>query len=297
MKAFPGDPARRGQYLSLGPAGFHTLAYNEWGNFNADKTCICVHGLTRNSRDFDWLAASLAQTGDRRIVCPDIVGRGDSDYLPPVSIHAYGYPQYISDSTALLAHLKAEAVDWIGTSMGGLIGMFLAAYPHTPIKSLVLNDIGPFIPKAAIKKLQSYVGNDLMFPTLWAVEEYLRGIHAPFGILTDEQWRHMALHTARKTSNGYTLAYDPSIGKALRSVEAQDIDLWTIWDQIICPILIIRGAESDLLLPHTVEEMRKRGPGRKGLVTVIEIKEAGHAPGLRAPDQINAIQNWLAKQA
>lgn len=296
MEGFPGEPARSGHCLGLGPAGFHTLAYKEWGDSNAHKTCICVHGLTRNSRDFDWLAASLIQAGDRRIVCPDIIGRGDSDYLPPVSMHAYGYPQYISDSTALLAHLKVEAVDWIGTSMGGLIGMFLAAYPRTPIKSLVLNDVGPFIPKAAIEELQSYVGSDLMFPTLLAAEEYLRRIHVPFGILTDEQWHHMALHTARKTPNGYTLAYDQNIGKVLRALEPQDVDLWAIWDQVTCPTLVIRGAESNLLLPHTVAEMQKRGPGRQGLVTVIEVKGAGHAPGLRAPDQINAIRDWLARQ-
>lgn len=297
MDAFPGDPTRSDHYLSLGPAGFHTLAYKEWGHSRAQKTCICVHGLTRNSRDFDWLAASLMQAGDRRIVCPDIIGRGESDYLSPVSMHAYGYPQYISDSTALLAHLNAEDVDWIGTSMGGLIGMFLAAYPHTPIRSLVLNDVGPFIPKAAIEKLQSYVGNDVMFPTLLAVEEYLRHIHAPFGVLTDEQWHHMALHTARKMPTGYTLAYDPNIGKVLRALEAQDVDLWAIWDQITCPTLVIRGTESNLLLPDTVREMQKRGPGRRGLVSVIEIKGAGHAPGLRAPNQIDAIRSWLVRQA
>lgn len=297
MEAFPNGPVRDGRYLSLGPAGPHSLAYKEWGSPTARKTSICVHGLTRNSRDFDWIAASLVKAGDRRVICPDVVGRGDSDYLPPSSVHAYGYPQYINDATALLTHLNIKAVDWIGTSMGGLIGMFLAAYSQTPIRSLVLNDVGPFIPKGAIEKLQNYVGKNLIFSSLSAVEEYVRCMYAPFGKLTDEQWRHMALHTARKISGGYTLAYDQNIGEALRMIEAQDIDLWAIWDQVTCPVLVIRGAESDLLLPDTVREMQKRGPGRHGLVTAIEVTGAGHAPGLRASDQVDAICSWLTQQA
>lgn len=297
MEVVSNGPVRDGRYLGLGPAGPHSLVYKEWGNPAAGKTSICVHGLTRNSRDFDWVAAGLIKAGDRRVICPDVVGRGDSDYLLPSSAHAYGYPQYISDATALLKHLNVKAVDWIGTSMGGIIGMFLAAYPDAPIKSLVLNDVGPFIPKAAIEKLQSYVGSDLVFSSLSAVEEYVRRIYAPAGRLTDEQWRHMALHTVRKTDEGYILAYDQNIGKALRLIEPQDIDLWAIWDQVTCPTLVIRGAESGLLLPDTVEEMQRRGPGRYGLVTTMEVTGAGHAPGLRAPDQVDAVCSWLAQQA
>lgn len=297
MEAFSNGSVRDGRYLSLGPAGPHSLAYREWGNPMARKTSICVHGLTRNSRDFDWVAAALIKVEDRRVICPDVIGRGDSDYLPPSSAHFYGYPQYTNDAMALLAHLNVKVVDWIGTSMGGLIGMFLAAHSSKPISSLVLNDVGPFIPKLAIEKLQSYVGKDLVFSTFTAVEEYLRRIYASFGKLTDEQWRHMALHTARKTSGGYTLAYDQNIGEVLRTIVAQDIDLWAIWDQIACPVLVIRGAESDLLLPDTVTEMQRRSPGRYGLVTAMEVTGAGHAPGLRAPEQVDAICSWLARQA
>ncbi|MEZ5648271.1 MAG: alpha/beta hydrolase [Alphaproteobacteria bacterium] len=296
MAVFPGNPAREGQCLSLGPAGFHTLAYVEWGQREAMRTIICAHGLTRNARDFDWLAASLGKIENWRIICPDVVGRGRSDHLAPTAIHAYNYPQYLFDAATLLAHLNARYVDWIGTSMGGLIGMFLAAYPGTPIQRLVLNDVGPFIPKQAIERIQRYIGDaNQSFLSIEAVEKYLRQIYAPFGELTDAQWRHMAIHSARETSKGYILAYDPNIGTALGATQIQDVDLWSVWEQINCPILLIHGVKSDLLLSQTVREMLARGPGAKGLVEVLEVREAGHAPALRNDEQINAIQNWLLK--
>lgn len=273
----------------LGPNGFHSVAYTEWGPPAGRPALVCAHGMTRNGRDFDLLAAAME---DRyRVACPDVVGRGRSDWLAD---HAgYGYPQYASDMAALIARLDVAAVDWVGTSMGGLIGMILAARTDTPIRRLVINDIGPFIPKAFLSRLRRYVGTDPRFPDLAALEAYLREVHAPFGDLEDGQWRHLAAHGNRALEEGgYGLAYDPAIARAaFTGDEPEDVMLWEIWDRVQCPVLLLRGAESDLLLPETVAEMKTRGPR----MDVVEIPGCGHAPALMAADQIAIVRDWLAK--
>ena len=182
----------------LGPHGFHRIVYREWGEPDHPHVVVCVHGLTRNSRDFDPLAAHLAKR--RRVICPDIAGRGESPWLPHPG--DYGYPLYLSDMAALIARAGVETVDWVGTSMGGLIGMFLAAQPGNPIRRLVMNDVGPLVPKAALERLASYVGVDPAFDGLPQLEQYLRQICAPFGPLTDAQWQHLARHSARQRDHG-----------------------------------------------------------------------------------------------
>ena len=276
---------KESSYLGLSPAGFHRIAYVEWGA--SDNTpLLCVHGLTRNGRDFDHLAQALA--GDYRVVCPDVVGRGRSDWLPDGSL--YGYPQYLADMTALIARVSNGPVDWIGTSMGGLIGMMMAAQRGTPIRRLVINDVGPFIPRAALERLASYVGGNPSFNGIDELEAYLRKVAAPFGPLTDAEWRHLATHSARTLpSGGFGLAYDPAIGNAFRDQPLQDVDLWAVWDRIRCPVLLLRGVDSDLLLAETAEEMTRRGPR----ATVVEVAECGHAPALMDPAQIAAIRDWL----
>ena len=164
------------------------MAYREWGAPEAGRVVVCVHGLTRNGRDFDALAAALAGAGCR-VVCPDVVGRGDSDWLGDPA--GYGFPRYLADMTVLLARLEAEAVDWVGTSMGGLIGMMLAAQPGAPIRRLVINDVGPFIPLAALERIGGYVGRAPVFADLGAAEAYLRDVYAAMGALSDLQWRHL----------------------------------------------------------------------------------------------------------
>ncbi|MEZ5669509.1 MAG: alpha/beta hydrolase [Alphaproteobacteria bacterium] len=278
-------------FLGLTAAGFHKVAYTEWGP--ADDPCpvVCVHGLTRNGRDFDALAGRLAAAG-RRVVCPDVVGRGRSMWLTDPA--GYGYPQYCADMAALIARLDVEAVDWVGTSMGGLIGMFLAAGLRSPIRRLVMNDIGPLIPGAFLGRLAAYVGKPVRFDTLEQGEAYLREIHAPFGTLTDAQWRHLADHSLQHMRGGYyILGYDPKIGDAFRAQgDPQDVALWEAWARVDAPVLAVRGARSDLLSAETVAQMKRTH--RSGRVAEFVVADAGHAPALMDDGQIAAVEAWLA---
>lgn len=273
--------------LCLSSDGFHRMAYTQWGRPTTDGVVLCVHGLTRNSRDFDFLASALER--DYCVVCSDMPGRGKSDWLT----HAgdYGYPNYMMAITALLARLDVEQVDWVGTSMGGLLGMMLAAQPRSPIRRLVINDIGPFLPKEALQRLAVYVGADPRFATLEELEAYLREIHAPFGPLADAQWRFLAEHGHRQLpEGGFGLHYDPKIGDALRNRPIEDGKLWHVWEKVRCPVLLIRGTESDLLLTDTVAQMCH---GRSN-IEVVEIPGVGHAPLLASAMEIDAIVRWLA---
>jgi pimeloyl-ACP methyl ester carboxylesterase len=199
------------QFYGRGPGGFHRIAYAEWGQASVQPPVICVHGLTRNGRDFDYLARALEGNG-RHVFCPDMVGRGKSDWLPNPA--DYNYAQYLTDMTALVARTGAESVDWVGTSMGGLIGMLLAAEANTPIRRLVINDIGPFIPLVALKRRGAYVGQSPIFDDLEGVEKYMREVYAPFGDLSDENWQHLAHYGARAMPyNKLSLAWDPAIAQ------------------------------------------------------------------------------------
>ncbi len=272
-------------YLGLSVAGFHQLAYSSWGQ-PGGRVTLCVHGLTRNSHDFDYLAAQLAARG-RFVACPDVVGRGQSDWLPRPEL--YGYPQALADMTALLARLGATEVDWIGTSMGGLIGLMLAAQPHTPIRKLVLNDVGPFIPKAALERLAGYVGSNPHFADLTEAEAYFRRVHAPFGITQDEDWRDLTRHSVRvDPAGGYRLCYDPAIAHAFAG-PLVDVNLWPLWDLLNIPVLVLRGEESDLLLPDTALEMTRRGPRAQ----LVQYPNCGHAPALLDSSRIEPILMFL----
>ena len=291
---------RPGAVRCLSPGGFHPMAYREWGAPDAARVVICVHGLTRNGRDFDWLAASLAEAGCR-VVCPDVVGRGDSGWLADPA--GYGFPQYLADMTVLLARLEVEAVDWVGTSMGGLIGMMMAAQPGNPqsggpLRRLVLNDVGPFLPKAALERIAGYVGHDPRFADLAAAEAYVRDVHAGFGALADREWRHLAETSVVTAEEGegeggeagaLRLRYDPGIGTGFRARPVEDVDLWAVWDKVACPSLVLRGADSGLLLPETAAEMTRRGPRAE----LVEIAGCGHAPALMDPGQIALVRDWL----
>ena len=273
--------------LGLGAAGFHRIAYTDWGDPAAERVVVCVHGLTRNGRDFDRLAEHLAGRG-ARVVCPDIVGRGRSDWLANPA--GYTDPQYFADMTALIARLGAAEIDWVGTSMGGLIGMVMAALPNTPIRRLVLNDVGPFVPKASLERIGDYVGRDPIFEDVASVEAYLRFLYTGFGVLPDECWRAMAEHGHRMRSDGRLgLSYDPAIGNALKAGPVNDVMLWPLWSQIRCPVLALRGADSDLLLAETAGEMAKHGPKAQ----VVEIPGTAHAPSLMVDEQIALVSDFL----
>ena len=309
---------RLNHFASLGPHGFHRVAYTEWGNPRSDRLVVCVHGLTRNSRDFDELAEDFAGHG-HRVACMDVVGRGRSDWLEHKD--DYGFALYVSDAAAFLARVTATPaggfgallhalsgrggepkIDWIGTSMGGLIGMMLAAKPNSPIRRLVLNDVGPLVPWPALVRLKlATSGAGSRFASLDEVERHLRETCASFGPLRDSQWRHLAAYGAqRREDGGYDLAYDPAIVSTMRragnaGVEFGNdflfgIDLWPVWDAVKCPTLVLRGKESDLLLESTAKRMQDRGPR----ATVVEIPGVGHAPWLMSQDQIGIIRDFLA---
>jgi pimeloyl-ACP methyl ester carboxylesterase len=279
------EPRRR-TFRSLSAHGFHEVVYREWGHPESSRVVVCVHGLTRNGRDFDTLAAGLA---DRfRILCPDMPGRGDSQWLPDAN--DYVFPTYLTTLTALLAHADVERVSWIGTSMGGLLGMILAAQRDSPVARLVVNDIGPVIEPAALARIAGYVGLDPPFETFAALEAHIREVSASFGALTDEQWRHFAETTSRQTADGkWRLKYDPGIAIPFRSATQTGGDLWPIWDAIRCPTLLLRGAQSDLLSSSTAQAMRARGPTPQ----MIEFTGVGHAPMLLSADQIAPVAAFL----
>lgn len=276
---------RTHQLRCLGPHGFHRVTYYEWGDAENPRVVVCAHGLTRNGRDFDTLARALAP--QFRVVCPDVAGRGQSQWL--VHKQDYGYLVYLADMAAVVARTGADQVDWIGTSMGGLIGMMLAAQPETPIQRLLVNDVGPFIPRAALERLAQYVGKAPSFATLGELEQYLRIVMAPFGALTNEQWHHFATQSYRRNDDGsLSLSYDPDIAQAFAG-PLQDVLMWPVWDAIRCPTLVVRGKESDLLLRETAEEMTQRGPKAQ----LVEFDGIGHAPALMAEDQIAVVREFL----
>ena len=274
----------------LGKGGFHRMHYVEWGAPDARTVVICVHGLTRCSRDFDVLAGALQP--ELRVVCPDVVGRGKSDRLRDAL--DYTYAQYCSDMAALIARVTAgkgvRRVCWVGTSMGGIIGMLLASHPGSPIERLVVNDVGIIVPKAALARLAEYVGKDPRFASFAELAAYARTVSAPFGPLTDGQWDHLTRHTATQHADGsWGFSYDPRIGLPFRQSPLEDVNLLEFWDRITCPTLLIRGAESDLLPREVALEMTRRGPRPR----LAEFDGIGHAPMLMAADQIAVVRDFL----
>ncbi len=281
---------QRNAILGLSKSGFHSVSYLDWGEPDAAHVVVCVHGLTRNARDFDVLAGSLQS--ECRVVCPDVVGRGLSGWLADPA--DYAMPQYLADMTALLARITAHSppdvrIDWVGTSMGGLIGMLLAAQPETPIRRLVVNDVGPHLPKAALERIGTYVGKAPRFQSLDAAQRYVRTVSAAFGPLTDAQWRHLTEHSVQADpQGGWVMRYDPGIAFTFTQAQA-DVSLWPVWDCIRSPVLLLRGAQSDLLLRETALEMQRRGPD----TTLVEFPGIGHAPVLMDEDQVSVVRDFL----
>ncbi len=276
-------------YLGLSNEGFHRLYYREWGDPDNENVIICVHGVTRISHDFDVLAKKLCKK--YRVICPDIVGRGNSDWFG--NKENYNFIQYCADINALIAHLHAEKIHYLGTSMGGLIGMILAAMAHTPIESLILNDIGPDIKRTELRRMGEYIGRAPVFATKKELYEYCNRIYQGYGtLLTENQLKGMARYSAFKTDNGYRMHYDPKIGDAFRkNYSFFNFDLWKYWEEIECPVLIIRGSESTFFPRDVANKMIKSTSDAK----LVEIKGTGHAPPLKAPQEIRAIEAFYKK--
>ena len=268
-------------------AGLHRMAYTEWGERDNPKVLVCAHGLTRNGRDFDALARAMA--ADYRVICPDVVGRGRSDWLRD-SAH-YVFPQYVADLMVLLARLDVDRVHWLGTSMGGLLGMWIASQDDSPISRLVLNDVGPLIPVASLQLIGDYVGRAPKFATYEDAEKYVRLVSEPFGHLTDAQWRHLTEYSLQRADDGrLEMRYDPAIGDPFRrQISVGDVDLWPLYDAIRCPTLVVRGADSTVLTRATLQEMASRGPRPQ----TVEIPGVGHAPTFLDAQQIAAVRDFL----
>ena len=264
------------------------MAYTEWGDANNPQVLLCVHGLSRVGRDFDDLARALC--GEYRVVCPDVVGRGNSGRL--ADPRHYQIPQYVSDMVTLLARLNAAELHWVGTSMGGLIGMGLAALPASPVKLLVLNDVGPVLKADALKRIGEYLGKAPVFPDFAAAERYIRAVSASFGLTTDAQWKFLTEISLRPAPDGgFAMHYDPAIAVPFRDANtgSADIDLWPVYEAIRCPVLVTRGESSDLLSRETLKDMRERGPR----AATVEIPGVGHAPMFMEPGQIDVVKRFL----
>lgn len=278
--------------LGLGFHGFHRLNYLEWGDpkkAKAKETLLCVHGLTRNARDFDFFAQQLC--GDYRVICPDVVGRGESDHI--TTSDSYNYLQYNSDMNAMIARLNVKDLNWIGTSMGGIIGMVLASLPQSPIKRLVVNDIGPEVSRDALMSIAEYIGKAGEFADLEAIVTHLKKIYPEFAPMSEADWQHMAKYSSRRTKSGtYRLKVDSRVGDQFReSISYFNVDMWETWEKITCPVLVLRGKDSTFLSSETAEKMLSCGPQ----TTLVEFDDTGHTPTLRNDEQVNVIKNWLSE--
>ncbi|HZZ91767.1 MAG TPA: alpha/beta hydrolase [Usitatibacter sp.] len=274
-------------FRGLGLSGFHRLHYTEWGPRDAARTVVCVHGYSGNSRDFDELARALSS--EARVVCLDVAGRGRSDWLPS-PLH-YHFPQFLNDISGLLRHLHVDRVDWVGTSMGGLLGLLLASQPGHAVRRLVLNDVGAFVPAEGLREIARHLQAPERFDTLAAVERHLRETHREWGAITDAQYRALARHHAhRLTGGGYRLHYDPRITRLVQGVPFVDgLHLWDAWDRVECPALIVRGEHSRILPADVAQRMLDAHPDAR----LHEVAGAGHAPALMSADEIAVVGNFL----
>lgn len=292
-RAIPSErrqPDRENALLGLSPSGFHEIVYVDWGPVDDARPVICVHGLTRQGRDFDYLAAKLAD-GGRRVICPDVAGRGRSGRISDSD--NYSLPQYCADMNALIAHLGVREVDWVGTSLGGLIGMVMAGFPGSVVRKLVVNDIGPYVSSTGLRRIGDYIADmPTAFATLEDGEKYFRDVLAPYGYLADEHWRHLTIHSLRwdDEKRHYALRCDPAISKAFKMPWFYPpLDLWKYWEAIKVPILVLHGAQSDLMSGDLTLQMRKRN----GLAKVCSFDDCGHVPPLVAQDQIRIVTDFL----
>ena len=277
------------------PKGLHRMAYWEWGAQDNPRVVVCVHGLSRQGRDFDTLAQALS--GDFRVICPDVVGRGRSDWLPDPML--YAVPTYVADMVTLLARLNVEQVSWVGTSMGGLIGLSLASLhaqgQASPISRLVLNDVGPVIEFASLQRIGTYLGAPMRFPSVEAGAEFLWSISKSFGPHTPEQWLALSRPQFKPApEGGWMFQYDPAIAVPFRAFTPEiaafsEAMLWKAYDSVTAPTLLVRGQDSDLLSADTARAMGQRGPQ----APCVEFAGVGHAPTLIADDQVACVREFL----
>jgi pimeloyl-ACP methyl ester carboxylesterase len=275
----------------LSPAGLHNVAYKEWGDPANKKVLLCVHGLTRVSGDFDALAAAMCD--QYRVICVDVVGRGRSGWLKNPAF--YQVPQYVSDMVTVLARANADVVHYFGTSMGGQIGIGLSSLPDSPVKKLVLNDIGPKLDIVAIERIGSYVGKGIAYDTYEEAEQYIKSVSVTFGAHADAEWHKFCSDVLVQGADGkWTRNYDLRLADAFKAITPDllakgEAMIWAAYEAIQCPVLLVRGAQSDLLSPETAKAMTERGPKAR----LVEIPDVGHAPSFMHADQIAIARNFL----
>jgi pimeloyl-ACP methyl ester carboxylesterase len=274
-------------FRGLGATGLRDLHYTEWGRRDAKRVIVCVHGYSGNGRDFDFLARALA--ADARVICLDVAGRGRSDWL--ASPLQYHFGQFLADIDSLISHLGVKEIEWVGTSMGGILGMLLASRPTNPIRRLVVNDIGAFVPMDALQQIGRGLHAPARFDSLDQVEAHLRRTHRDWGEITDEQYRHLATHQSRKLEGGgFAMHFDPKITRVVQPFPlAPGIFLWDAWYRIRCPVLLIRGESSEIFPRDVADTMLEIKPETRFL----EVEGAGHAPSLMAPEQIEIVRDFL----
>jgi pimeloyl-ACP methyl ester carboxylesterase len=276
----------------LDSQGLHRMAYWEWGDPANAKVLVCVHGLSRQGRDFDALARAMS--AEYRVVCPDVVGRGQSDWLADPS--GYQIPAYAADMVTLLARLNAGTVHWVGTSMGGLIGLVIAALKGSPISRLVLNDVGPAVEPDAIARIGTYLGAPLRWKSVDEAADALRAISQGFGPHTREVWLELTRPMVKAEGDGFVPHYDLNIAAPFRSLtpevmKAGEAQVWAMYDSLRCRVLLLRGSDSDLLSPATAWAMTERGPKAE----LHEFAGIGHAPMLNSADQIAVVREFLLR--
>lgn len=275
--------------LGLSDEGFHRLAYREWSSSHHtdnQPTIVCVHGVTRLSHDFDTFARAAAK--DYRVICVDLVGRGNSSWLRKQ--RNYNFLQYCADINALFASLNCCSLHYLGTSLGGMIGLTLAAMHRTPIKSLVLNDIGPEPKLSEIRRLGRYIGKAPEFETIREARLYIEQIYKGFGTLDKEDWKRITKYSVKLQDGVYVMHYDPKIGEAYRaSYSYYGYNLWRYWRRIHCPTLTLRGENSTFLSDITLEKMLNRGLDAQAII----IPDAAHAPMLTSEHEINSIKEFF----
>ncbi|ACC70743.1 alpha/beta hydrolase [Paraburkholderia phymatum] len=287
--------APRQRYVQCAsPAGLHRVAYTEWGAPDNPRLLVCVHGLTRSGRDFDRLAAALSSV--YRVVCPDVVGRGLSSWLANPAY--YGIPQYVGDMVTLVARLGVESVDWFGTSMGGLIGMAYAGLKDSPIRKIIVNDVGPHVEPASIERIGSYLGQPVSFATRQEAIDHAAVLAESFGPLTPDEWREINIPLVHEQDGAWRFRYDPRIAEPFRQTTPElaalgEAALWHSFAAIEGPVLVVRGEQSDLLSRETVAQMVEKGRN----VSTVEIPGVGHAPAFLSADQIDLAKRFFLGDA
>ena len=277
----------RHRFLQLaGPTGPRRIHFTDWGPRRRKRAILCVHGYSGNARDFDALAAAFAH--DTRVICIDVAGRGESDWLG--SALEYNFSRFLADIDAVVASLGLREIDWVGTSMGGLLGMLHAARPGSNVRRLVMNDVGAYVPLDGLLEIAGNLDAPARFATLDDVQAHLRHARREWGEVPEALWQPMARHAARPADGGFTLRYDPKIATLMHKVPASSgLFFWGPWAQVSCPVLVVRG-EHSCILPRAVAEAMA---GSKRNARLEQVPGCGHAPSLMAESHIAIVREFL----